>query len=71
MYRFTETRVFKIGIGVMVAGLAGLLLCSLPGRENPGSALPLVVIFMVVFSAGEHVIMPVRTTISLNLAAAD
>jgi MFS family permease len=71
MYRFTETRVFKIGIGVMVAGLAGLLLCSLPERGNPGSALPLVVIFMVVFSTGEHVIMPVRTTISLNLAVAD
>jgi MFS family permease len=70
MYRFTETRVFKIGIGVMVAGLAGLLLCSLP-EWKAGSALPLVVIFMVVFSAGEHVIMPVRTTIALNLAAAD
>jgi predicted MFS family arabinose efflux permease len=71
MYRFTETKVFKIGIGVMVAGLMGLFVCSLPERGNAGSALPLVVIFMVVFSAGEHVIMPVRTTISLNLAAAD
>jgi MFS family permease len=71
MYRFTETRVFKIGIGVMVAGLAGLLLSSLPERGDPGSALPLVVIFMVVFSTGEHVIMPVRTTIALDLAAPD
>ncbi|MDR1636667.1 MAG: MFS transporter [Treponema sp.] len=71
MYRFTETRVFKIGIGVMVAGLLGLLLCSLPGWGDSGSALPLVVIFMVVFSTGEHVIMPVRTTIALNLAAPD
>ncbi|GHV42793.1 MFS transporter [Spirochaetia bacterium] len=65
MYRFTETRVFKIGIGVMVAGLAGLFLSG--GGGSPGKAM--VVLFMVVFSAGEHVIMPVRTTISLNLAA--
>ncbi|GHT69327.1 MFS transporter [Spirochaetia bacterium] len=66
MYRFTETRVFKIGIGVMVAGLAGLLLSGF-GGVSPGKAM--VVLFMVVFSVGEHVIMPVRTTISLNLAA--
>ncbi|MDR0642717.1 MAG: MFS transporter [Treponema sp.] len=69
MYRFTETRVFKIGIGFMVAGLAGLLACAMPEWDPPGRALFLVVIFMVVFSTGEHVIMPVRTTISLNLAA--
>jgi MFS family permease len=69
MYRFTETRVFKIGIGFMVAGLAGLLVCAMPDWDPPARGLFLVVIFMVVFSAGEHVIMPVRTTISLNLAA--
>ncbi|GHV60551.1 MFS transporter [Spirochaetia bacterium] len=66
MYRFTETRVFKIGIGIMVAGLAGLLLSG-GGSGSPNKAI--VVLFMVVFSTGEHVIMPVRTTISLNLAA--
>ncbi|MDR3248226.1 MAG: MFS transporter [Treponema sp.] len=69
MYRFTETRVFKIGIGVMVAGLIGLILCTLPAWDPPGSALPVVVVVMVLFSTGEHVIMPVRTTITLNLAA--
>ncbi|MDR2747482.1 MAG: MFS transporter [Treponema sp.] len=69
MYRFTETRVFKIGIGFMVAGLIGLLVCAMPNWEPPGRALFPVVIFMVIFSTGEHVIMPVRTTISLNLAA--
>jgi MFS family permease len=69
MYRFTETRVFKIGIGFMVAGLAGLLACTMPDWDPPGRVLFMVVIFMVVFSTGEHVIMPVRTTISLNLAA--
>ncbi|MDR2376402.1 MAG: MFS transporter [Treponema sp.] len=69
MYRFTEARVLKIGIGFMVAGLAGLLACSMPAWDPPGRALFPVVIFMVVFSVGEHVIMPVRTTISLNFAA--
>jgi MFS family permease len=68
MYRFTESRIFKIGIGFMVAGLVGLLLSSLPSWDSPGSALPVVVIFMVVYSVGEHVIMPVRTTISLSYA---
>jgi MFS family permease len=69
MYRFTEARVFKIGIGFMVAGLIGLLATAMPSWDPPGRALFSVVIFMVVFSVGEHVIMPVRTTISLNLAA--
>jgi MFS family permease len=69
MYRFTETRVFKIGIGFMVAGLTGLLACAMPDWAPAGRALFPVVIFMVVFSVGEHVIMPVRTTISLNMAA--
>jgi MFS family permease len=69
MYRFTETRVFKIGIGFMVAGLIGLLACAMPDWAPASRALFPVVIFMVVFSVGEHVIMPVRTTISLNMAA--
>ncbi|MDR2176663.1 MAG: hypothetical protein LBP20_01310 [Treponema sp.] len=69
MYRFTEIKVFKIGIGFMAAGLAGLLACAMPAWDPPGRALFPVVVFMVIFSVGEHVIMPVRTTISLNLAA--
>jgi hypothetical protein len=60
MYRFTEGRIFKIGIALMTAGLVGLLLS--------GSGKFIVVLFMVVFSTGEHIIMPVRTTISLDLA---
>jgi MFS family permease len=68
MYRFTETKVFKIGIGFMVAGLVGLLVIALPDWNSPGGALPLVVVFMVIFSTGEHVIMPVRTTLSLSMA---
>jgi MFS family permease len=60
MYRFTESRIFKIGIALMTAGLVGLLLS--------GTGKVIVVLFMVVFSSGEHIIMPVRTTISLDLA---
>ncbi|MDR2101171.1 MAG: MFS transporter [Treponema sp.] len=60
MYRFTESRIFKIGIALMAGGLIGLLLS--------GSGKFIVVLFMVVFSTGEHIIMPVRTTISLDLA---
>jgi MFS family permease len=60
MYRFTESRIFKISVGFMVAGLTGLLLA--------GSGKFIVVFFMVVYSCGEHIVMPVRTTISLDLA---
>ncbi|MDR0589116.1 MAG: MFS transporter [Spirochaetaceae bacterium] len=60
MYRFSESRIFKIGVAIMTAGLIGFL-CSGTGKF-------VVVLFMVVFSVGEHIIMPVRTTISLDLA---
>ncbi|MDR1099373.1 MAG: MFS transporter [Treponema sp.] len=60
MYRFTESRIFKISVGFMLAGLTGLLLA--------GSGKFIVVFFMVVYSCGEHIVMPVRTTMSLDLA---
>ncbi|MDR1904980.1 MAG: MFS transporter [Treponema sp.] len=60
MYKFTESRIFKIGVALMAAGLVGLLLT--------GSQKVVVVLFMVLFSFGEHIIMPVRTSISLDLA---
>jgi MFS family permease len=60
MYRFTESRIFKIGIALMTAGLLGLLAA--------GTGKFIVVLFMVLFSTGEHIIMPVRTTLSLDLA---
>jgi MFS family permease len=63
MYRFTESRIFKIGIALMGAGLAGLFLMG-PGKVS-------VVILMVIYSVGEHIIMPVRTSISLDLAKKD
>jgi MFS family permease len=60
LYRFSESRIFKIGICVMAAGLIGLLLS--------GTGKIIVVANMVLFSFGEHIIMPVRSTISLDLA---
>lgn len=65
MYRFSDSRIFKIGIGLMTAGVIGLLLSS--SNAYLGAKF-FVVLFMVIFSAGEHIIMPVRTTISLDLA---
>jgi MFS family permease len=65
MYRFSESRVFKIGTAIMLAGLLGLLV----GPAGPGlSAKTSVVFFMVIFSVGEHIIIPVRSTISMDLA---
>jgi MFS family permease len=61
MYRFTENRIFKIGIALMFAGIAGLFLA--------GTGKVTVVALMVLYSAGEHIIMPVRSSISLDLAA--
>ncbi|MDR0497989.1 MAG: MFS transporter, partial [Treponema sp.] len=65
MYRFTDSRIFKIGIALMAGGIGGVLVTSL----NPFFAAKFFVIFfMVLFSTGEHICMPVRTTISLDLA---
>jgi MFS family permease len=60
MYKASESRVLKIGMAIMMAGIAGLLLIS-PDKLS-------VVLFMVLFSFGEHIAMPVKSTISLELA---
>ncbi|GHV83455.1 MFS transporter [Spirochaetia bacterium] len=60
MYRFAESRVFKIGMAVMLAGIIGLLLCK--------SEKFIVVVFMVLWSIGEHIVLPLKSTISLDLA---
>jgi MFS family permease len=67
MYRFSDSRIFKIGTGLMAAGLIGLLVSC----GNFFSTKATVVLFMVIFSTGEHIIMPVRATISLDLALRD
>jgi len=65
MYKFADSRVFKIGVALMAGGVAGLLLTSSSGFFMTKL---FVVIFMVFYSIGEHVIMPVRATIAMDLA---
>jgi MFS family permease len=60
MYRFSETKVFKIGIAITLTGTLGLLLF--------GTGKFIVVLFMVLYSLGEHIILPLRSTISMHLA---
>ena len=68
MHRFSARKIFKISTAIMLGGMAGLLLTSMVSFFQVKF---IVVIFTVVFSAGEHIIMPVRTTISLELAKRD
>ena len=69
MYRFADSRVFKIGIALMAGGMAGLLLTSTVAEHSSVFVLKfIVVVFMVLFSTGEHIIMPVRSTIAMDLA---
>lgn len=65
MYRFTDSRIYKIGIAIMAGSAAGLLLTS----ASPFFMTKLsVVAFMVIYSIGDHIVMPVRITISMDLA---
>jgi MFS family permease len=64
LYRFSDSRIFKIGVAIMTGGMAGMLLTSGGFRTTKIS----VVFFMFLYSTGEHLCMPVRTTISLDLA---
>lgn len=61
--RMSASRIFKIGTAIMLAGMVGLAVV--------GTGKFIVVVFMVVFSLGEHIIMPVRSTITMNLSRAE
>ncbi|GMO28304.1 MAG: MFS transporter [Termitinemataceae bacterium] len=63
MYRLSESRIFKIGNAVMLAGMIGLLLCK--------SEKFIVVVFMVLWSIGEHIVLPLKNSISLDFAKAE
>ena len=60
MYRFTETKVLKISIGILMVGLVGLLLA--------GTNKFFVILVMVLYSLGEHLMIPVKSSISLSMA---
>ena len=68
MYKLTTSKIFKISTAIMAGGIIGLLLTS---TGEFLQAKFIVVIFMVLFSTGEHIIMPVRTAISMDLANRD
>ncbi|MDR0313008.1 MAG: PucC family protein, partial [Treponema sp.] len=68
MYRFTASKIFKIGTAITVGGMAGLLLSS---TSPLFMTKVFVIVFMVVFSTGEHILMPVRSTIAMDLAKRD
>lgn len=60
MHRMSASKIFKIGTAIMLAGMVGLTVAA-TGKF-------VVVLFMVVFSLGEHMIMPVKSTITMDLA---
>lgn len=60
MHRMSASKIFKIGTAIMLAGMVGLTVAA-TGKF-------VVVLFMVVFSLGEHIIMPVKSTITMDLA---
>ncbi|GHT48026.1 MFS transporter [Spirochaetia bacterium] len=60
MYKLSESRVFKIGTAIMLAGITALFLCK--------SEKFIVVVFIVLYSLGEHIAMPLKNSISLDFA---
>ena len=64
MYKFSDSKIFKIGIAFMAGGTVGLLFTTSSFLMTKF----LVVLFMVLYSAGDHITMPVKSTISLDLA---
>lgn len=60
MYRFSETKVFKLGTAITLMGTLGLFAF--------GTGKIVVVIFVVIYSLGEHIVLPVKSSISMNLA---
>jgi MFS family permease len=60
MYRLSENRVFKIGMVFMTLGL-GCFLFAGTGKFT-------VVLIMVLYSLGEHIVLPLRGAITMHLA---
>ncbi|MDR0663392.1 MAG: MFS transporter [Spirochaetaceae bacterium] len=60
MYRMSENRIFKIGLFIMTLGIAGLFIS--------GAGKIIVISFIVLASFGEHIILPLKSTITLGLA---
>ena len=65
MYKFTDSRLFKIGVALSAGGIVGFLFTT---TNQFFMTKAFVVIFMVVFSTGEHILMPLRSSIAMALA---
>lgn len=61
MHRCSEWRIMKIGTLVSLTGIIGLLFTTAPG-------LALVTLLIVLWSTGEHIMLPVRSTLAMNIA---
>lgn len=60
LYRFSETRIMVIAMFVSLAGLIGL---GFLGADRTPA-----IMLIVVFSAGEHMMMPIRSSIGVHMA---
>ena len=60
LYRYSETRIIRLAILVCFLGLVGLILTG-PNRI-------VSIMFIVIWSTGEHLVMPVRQSIALHSA---
>jgi len=65
MYRFSDSRIFKIGTAIMTGGIIGFLITA---SSSFFMTKFFVTLCTVIFSTGEHIIMPVKSTISMDLA---
>ncbi len=62
LHRHSETRIIRLALLVSMLGLFGLLAA--------GSRFPLAVLCIVLWSTGEHLLMPVRDSIAIHSAYA-
>ncbi len=60
LYRYSETRIMLIAMLVSFSGLIGLGFL--------GAGRPTAILLIVVFSTGEHMMMPIRSSIGIHMA---
>jgi len=60
LYRFSEMKILYFSMLVSLAGLIGLGLA--------GATRTPAIIFIVIFSTGEHMIMPIRSSVAIHFA---
>lgn len=60
MFRWSETKIMKIGMAIMLIGTIGLYFCN-------GSLTP-AFLLLTFYSIGDHTVLPVKSTIALEYA---